>query len=432
MLKSSHKILTILLLTGVVLRLFLFLHFSDRPSFFLDDDSSGYLQLAENIRQGNGFSWEDQEPYTPNSFRTPGYPFFLLLHRLIGGSYRYAIITQILLAVATAFVIFLLAKDFGRSLLGCWAAAFFLFMPFSVMVSLRYLTQPLFTFGLVGAVWLWVRFLKTDSNRFLWLTALLLPALALLRPIAFYLYLPFLAGYLWYSFRFKKINLLRFFIVAAATVGLFFLVLSPWLIRNQVIFGHFALSSITPYQSYFYDAPAVYARNHRVSYAEARQFLEKDIAPHFQAGRFDDYMTFKAGEALSRRSGHYLTESWPGLIITRAILFVKFFVRDGAHYWAEFGLEGILLKAATWLERGVLLALGLGLILSLGRAIWYRDFVSGVSGFTLVLVVYFALLTGAVASAGLRFPVEPFIILLGLRGLASLKGLKILSPLRAK
>lgn len=424
MLKSSHKLLTIFLLAGVALRLFLFVHFADQPSFYLDDDSAGYIQLAENMREGRGFSWEAEEPYTPNSFRTPGYPFFLLLHRLIGGSYRYALITQIILAVATAYLIFLLARDGGQVRWGGLAAAVFLFMPFSAMVSLRYLTQPLFTFGLVVTVWIWLKFLKTDQNRYLWFAAPLLPLLALIRPIAFYIYIPFLIGYLWYNFRFKQsVNWIRFIWVAVLTVAVFFLVLSPWLIRNWFLFGHFNLASIVAYQSYFYDAPAIYAHNHGVSYNEARQFLEQDIRQYVGVTRFEDYMTFEVGGVLSDRAWHYWTESWPGLILTRAILFLKFFVRDGLHYWKEFGLSIFLAKWGIWIERGVLGLLSLGLGLSFWRTIKQRDFVSGVSGFMLILIAYFAVLTGAVVSAGLRFPVEPLIILLGLSGLSSFKRL---------
>ncbi|MDO8495018.1 MAG: glycosyltransferase family 39 protein [bacterium] len=422
---KNKKFLLGILLAGLAVRLFLLVYFSEKPSFFLDDDSPGYLQLAENIKQGNGFSWESAAPYTPNSFRTPGYPFFLLLHRAITGNYRSALVTQILLVVATAYLIFLLAKNFGGYLWGTVAVGVFLFMPFSVMVSVRYLTQSLFVFSLLGVVWVWLQFLKTDHHRYLWITVVLLPTLALIRPIAFYVYLPFLVGYLWYRYRAdQKINWTRFLIIAVLMVAVFFMVLSPWLIRNWFLFGHFSLASIPSYQLYFYDTPAVYAHNHGLSYAEARQFLEKDIEKYFRVARFEDYMTFEVSGVLADRAWHYLLESWPGLLITRAVLFLKFFVRDGIRYWGEFGLGGFLLELGALVERGVLSLLGLGTALFTWRVLRRRDFVSGAGGFLMILIAYFALLTGAVASAGLRFPVEPLIILVGLFGLTTLKSFK--------
>ncbi len=414
-----RKTLWFILIAGFLVKVFLWVYFLEhRPEFFIDDDSVGYLQLAENMRLGKGFSWQAGEPFEPNSFRTPGYPAFLAVARTAFGHYEAALIFQILLVTVTAGFIFLVAKEWGRPKLGLGAAGIFLFMPFSVMVSLRYLTQPLFTFGLMGAVWLWLKFLKTDNNRYLWFTALLLPLLALIRPIAFYIYLPFLAGYLWYYWRSRgNINWLRFVWVVILVLAIFFFVLSPWLIRNWFLFGHFALSSITAYQLYFYDTPAVYAYNHGMSHGAARQFLEKDIPNHLTVRTFDDYMTFEASPVLFRRAQYYLTESWLGLAVTRLTLFLKFFIRDGLHYWAEFGLGGWFLKLGVWAERAVLFLLGSGLALSTWRSLKYRDFASVMGGFFLIPIAYFALLTGAMASAGLRFPIEPLFILGGLAGL---------------
>lgn len=418
--------LLFILAAGFLVRIFLGVYFLDhRPEFFLDDDSAGYLQLAENMRLGRGFSWQAGEPFEPNSFRTPGYPAFLAAMRIFFGHYEAALAAQILLVVATAGLVFLIAKEWGRAKLGLWAAGIFLAMPFSVMVSLRYLTQPLFTFGLILAVWLWLKFLKTDENQYLWFTAILLPPLALVRPIAIYIYLPFLVGYIWYHYRLnQKVNGIRFIWIVILILAVFFLVLSPWLIRNWFLFGHPVLSSITAYQLYFYDAPAVYAHNHGISHGEARQFLEADIGRYLTVRTFDDYMTFEASSLLLSRAWYYLAESLSGLAITRLILFLKFFVRDGLHYWAEFGLGGWLLKLGVWAERGVLSLLGLGLALSAWRTLSRQNFVSVMSGFFLILIAYFALLTGAMASAGLRFPVEPLVILGGLGGLST-----ILKPL---
>ena len=141
------KILWFILLAGLLVRVGLWFYFTEhRPDFFMDDDSAGYLQLAENMRLGRGFSWQASEPFEPHSFRTPGYPAFLLVMRTASGHYEAALIAQIFLVTAVAGLIFLIARELGRPKLGLWAAGIFLFMPFSVMVSLRYLTQPLFTF----------------------------------------------------------------------------------------------------------------------------------------------------------------------------------------------------------------------------------------------------------------------------------------------
>ncbi len=416
-LTKPNYILVAILLAGLLVRLFLFFHFQNQPKFFYDDDSKGYVQLAENLRTGHGFSWDEKAPYEANSFRTPGYPAFLLTNRALFGDYRFALLAQIILVVLTAYLIFLLAKEWKTNKLGYWAAAIFLFMPFSIMVSLRYLTQPLFTFLLTLAVWLWLKHLKNKSIKYFIGAVIILPLLALVRPIAFYLPIVFILS-LVISFwpnpkeAIKKIAIL---------IAVFFTILSPWLARNYSLFGKFSLSSITPYQLYFYDTPAVYATTHKVSYDEARAFLEKDIKQYLPTDKFEDYMKYKSEDMLNKRSWHYLLESRLSLLVTRANLFFKFFVRDGIHYWASQCRSCLFLKFPSpilsavpiYLERSILGILFLGFLAFSWQSLRSKN---NAQVFISLVVVYFALLTGAVASAGLRFPVEPLIILAGLAG----------------
>lgn len=428
----NKKIIYFILLAGLLLRLFLFFYFLDNQSFFYDDDSSGYLQLAENMRIHKIFSWDTEQSLTPNSFRTPGYPIFLFLHRILFGSYFSALITQSLLVVASAYLLFLLAESLGKRKIGEIGAAIFLFMPFSMMVSLRFLTQPIFTFILMLTVWFWFLFLRFNQNKYFLTVSLLLPVLALIRPIAVFIYLPFLIS-LFYSgwFLDKKKVIFRSIIL----IFLFFLVLSPWMLRNYRLFGEFSLSSIIPYQMYFYDAPAVYAFNHKVSYSQASKFLENDIKKYTKASSFQEYPTFIHSEILKWRAKEIIFESPTGFLAVRSILAFKFFIRDGIRYWFEeerlgsaknifdsknlSDIKNLNFYQSSFvfgvlLERFLLLTLLGGLIYSifLLKNSLKKDII-----FLLFLVItYFAVLTGAVVSAGLRFPAESLFILVGLIG----------------
>ncbi|MBI2053857.1 MAG: hypothetical protein HYT36_00785 [Candidatus Staskawiczbacteria bacterium] len=55
---KSKKTIYIILLVGLLARLFLFFNFLDSPAFFYDDDSFDYVQLAENLRVNRIFSWD--------------------------------------------------------------------------------------------------------------------------------------------------------------------------------------------------------------------------------------------------------------------------------------------------------------------------------------------------------------------------------------
>ncbi|MEK7536897.1 MAG: glycosyltransferase family 39 protein [Patescibacteria group bacterium] len=415
---QNRKVIYLILLAGLLARLFLFFNFLDSQEFFYDDDSFGYVQLAENMRVNKIFSWEADEPFVPNSFRTPGYPFFLFLHKAIFGNYLAALVVQSILVVASAYILFLLAEISGKKRIGELAAAIFLFMPFSLQVSLQFLTQPLFLFTLMLAVWFWVLFLKTNQNKFFLYVSFLLPVLALIRPIAVFIYIPFLISF-FYNQRFlnKKLFLYKSF----GLIFIFFLILLPWMIRNYRLFGEFSLSSIGPYQLYFYDAPAVYSFNHDLSFAQAREFLENKMNEQTQIVSFDEYFTYFHSDILKQRAKEVFFESPLGLLATRGILGFKFFVRDGIRYWLEQDEFSLIL-----IERISLFVIFAGMIFYLSSFFRRNSQDKELILFFALLIFYFAALSGAVSSAGLRFVVEPLFILTGLLGFKN--GLDLVNP----
>ena len=405
---KSKRIIFLILVSGLLLRFFLFFGFLDNQELFYDDDSLGYVQLAENMKEGRGFSWDEKEPFRPNSFRTPGYPLFLLLNRLLFGSYLPALLVQFLLVAASAYILFLIAESLGSRRIGEIGAAIFLFMPFSVLVSLQFLTQSLFAFVLMLAVWFWLLFLKKRQTRYFLFVSALLPVLALIRPIAIFLYLPFVISLfqsLWTSDKKRTVYLSAFLIL------IFFLLLSPWLLRNYLLFGEYSLSSIGPYQLYFYEAPPVYAFNHNVSRAEAGELLEREIEKYTHASAFEEYPTFAHSDILSQKGREIIFESPAGLVFLKVIQGFKFFIRDGIRYWLEQRGLGLVLT-----ERAFLFVIFLGMIASLSSFL-KKDFPNRPYHFFFILIIfYFAFLTGAMASAGFRFVVEPLFILTGLTG----------------
>ena len=229
----SKKTIAIILSLGLIVRIALFFYLLDKPRAFIDDDSSTYLQSAENLRLGRGFSWEESPPYHPDAFRTPGYPVFLLLHRVVFGTYNSALITQSFLAVAIALIIFLLAREYGKIRIGYAAAAVFLAMPFSLNVSLKFLTQTFFTFALMLAVFYWIRFLKTNAFKYFITAAILLPLAAYIRPIAQYIYIPFMLSLIYAKWAAgSKIDFKDILKKSGLILAIFLLVLAPWLYRN--------------------------------------------------------------------------------------------------------------------------------------------------------------------------------------------------------
>ena len=407
--KTSTWLFTFLV-AGFIIRVILLGLYGGDVQFTNDDDSKEYLILASNMEAGRGFSQSSTEPFMPDSFRTPGYPFFILISKLVLGSFKAALVLQALLVSLTAFFVYKIGSILKKDKTGLIAAVIFLFMPFSLLVSVRFLTQVPFTFLLVSAVYCWLRFLNSGSRKYFWLAVVILPLLAYIRPIGQWVYLPFMLSYLYQRRPFDGKTLKDVLIV----LFVFYAALMPWLYRNGQHFGRWELSSISGYQLYFYDAPAVVAANENISYGQAREQLESEAGRTIPVSNFDEYMEFEHKDTLTQKAIEYMTQDISSLIIVRLKLLFSFFTRDGIRYWFEYWQPGQNIKESNFIyaviaERLVLLGLLFGAIRTSIKLPFIR-----------LVVIYFAILSGAVSSAGLRFPVEPLILLLGVMGLADL------------
>jgi 4-amino-4-deoxy-L-arabinose transferase-like glycosyltransferase len=419
-----RRAVIVLFALALVVRLVLLVGMSVAdPGFFYDDDSSGYVQLAMNIEDGHGFSTEATAPYLPNSFRTPGYPYFLTAIHMVTGNFESALIVQILLTIGIAWLIIAIGRKYISETVGFVAATIFLFMPFSLLVAMRYLTQVSFTATLMLALWSFLIYLKNNKPVYLIAAATLVPVAALIRPIAILFVAPFIATLI-FAWLFKQISWKRALGASVIFVVIFIVGIAPWLARNHEVFGNASLSSLMPFQLYFYDGPAIYATAHHLSYADARKVLDARIAtvtglPYSTHVR--EYTEFSALTPILVHEGIKVALENPiALIETRFIQFFKFFVRDGIRYWIErYGIDtahgaGF---AAVVAERVILFVIMIGFFYTSVRALLSKNI--PVLAMTFV-VLYFAVLTGIMASAGLRYPAEPLFLLLGTFGLYEL------------
>lgn len=402
--------------------LFIFIEIS--PEFPIDNDSMGYISIAQNMQNGNGFAWDTGMPFTPDSFRTPAYPAFLYIHNLIFGSFIPALVTQIFLSLLIGLLMIKIADRYLKAPgVGIISAGIFFFMPFSLLVTERYLTQILYTVTVMGAAWYWLEYLAGGKIKNLIATSLLIPITALVRPISIFFTAPFIAslalGWFW-----KKINIKKATLVSAALVAVFVIVIAPWIWRNYKVFGLPYLSSITAVQLYFYDAPAVYATAQDIEYEEARTYLNNHIEKVTGLNVAENPIPYTELSELTpilKEEGlkFFLADPW-ALLETRAIQFFKFFTRDGIRYWIEhYGVD----TYSGWALIPIISERALLLLFTIGFFFYaIREFlVKNLTATALVLIVmYFAALSGVMSSAGLRFPAEPLFLLLGTLGIYQL------------
>jgi 4-amino-4-deoxy-L-arabinose transferase-like glycosyltransferase len=246
----------------------------------LGGDSSGYFNLSENLRHNGVFSLSPAAPFIPESFRLPGYPFFLYIFTFLPGSYVTAIIVQMILAAASPVILYKLGKKFLSEKGAFIGALLFCIEPTTVFLSTVVMSDTIFVFALLLGIYL--LFLNPKNFR----VAAILSAVAgllfgyavLVRVIAQYLADCIIAAYL-----FVYHQELRSFGKVAIKIGVFVvgmaLVIAPWALREHRVFNTYTLSS-TPYINFTqYNLVYFYAYQHHISTTEA-QHVYSDRIPH--------------------------------------------------------------------------------------------------------------------------------------------------------
>ena len=257
---SLKKRLLIVMAVGLILRLGLLFVFWDEPLTI--GDEIHYQRLAENILNHHEFSYEEGQPH---SLRPPFYPFFLsAVYFLTGGPSPNAVrIVQIFLSLGIMIVVYLFGKNAFDARIGILAAFIFAVYPSFIFFTHLLLSELLFTLFLLLFVYLFFKFLKEDSTgaeqstfpnakgfpysnfslssnkniRITFLTGLLLGLGALTRSGLF----PFLfVAIIFVFFVCRGILFERIKWVCALSLG-FVLVVSPWTVRNYILFKDLVL-----------------------------------------------------------------------------------------------------------------------------------------------------------------------------------------------
>ncbi len=237
-LASREKVALILLffLALVVRAVYIgrFVGFASPPVY----DEIGYDLLATSMLQGHGFVLDITA--APTASRVPGYPLFLaLLYGLFGHHVWVVRLVQAILGSFTCLLIYALAKSVANRRVGLLAALAASFYPlFLYMGGLLY-SETLALLLLVAALYLFTTIMKHKSWARALFAGILLAASVLTNPLGALLIPILLVGLLMaQGWR----DGFRYGIVLSLGA---LLVLTPWVVRNFVVFDRFIpLSSL--------------------------------------------------------------------------------------------------------------------------------------------------------------------------------------------
>ncbi len=224
---NRNKILIVLLI-GLILRLILLAYFWDKPLTIVDE--THYQQLAENIYKHKEFAMTKG---SPTSMRPPLYPIFLrTIYFLVDGIHLNAVrIVQIILSLATIFMVFMLGKKIFNEKIGLLAALVFAVYPSFIFFTHLLLTEVLFTFLFSFFIWYFILFLEKKRFRDIWMAGIFMGLGALTRSILY----PFFVIALIFLFISCKGSIsqnAKWLILL--TIG-YVIVVGPWSIRNTIL-----------------------------------------------------------------------------------------------------------------------------------------------------------------------------------------------------
>lgn len=303
-------------------------------------DAAEYYSLAQSLLADGQFLLHSFP--VPEQFRTIGYPAIIAtVFALTGGSeyvpgsvlptpgdsFYISLGFLCLLGAATSAITYAIALSLGLRrhfavisgiLFGLSPAV--MFLPVSGMGS-----DMVFVFLFAVALYLLIQL----PDRRPWLYAVVIGAVmgyaTLTRPVGQYfallliLAIPFFADARWLP------KSRRAFLLTGTALIAFLVVISPWLIRNYRVAGHFAISSIPPYSFYNYNIPQFRAFHDGTSEANEQKKLEAYLGNPSGI----TYRSFLYTDRINEYNAQFIKENFFPYAVFHTIKTIPFFLGSG-------------------------------------------------------------------------------------------------------
>ena len=201
------------------------------------NDEVIFTSIAWNLVSGNGYSVNGE---IPTARRPPGYPFLLAgVFTIFGKSWVVARVTNILISSLTVGVIYLMSCRLFNRNIGLIAALIGTFYPAFIRFSLRIISDTLFVFIISIALYCFTKIHDRPKSLGTKLICGVFLGVGMLTRSELLLFIPFLVIWAFLSY--------RQFYAALRTIAIILLpallFVSPWVIRNHIVFDGFVMST---------------------------------------------------------------------------------------------------------------------------------------------------------------------------------------------
>jgi hypothetical protein len=278
----KHAIWMILLLSLTVKICLTLFVFNNNPDGLWGADSSSYWNPALSILKTHTFSVSPDQVGSPETIRTPGYPFFLFL---IMKSFSKSVAAVIWIQVVMSLISIYFAYRIGELVFGSKAgilAGVFAALDLTAIASCNMiLTEILFDFLLILGVWFVLKWLlqkKQGSLPYLWLfiACCCFSAATLVRPVLYFFFPVFwIFCFIWGVNNWpgtKQFTLMMMIVIVPAVI-----VIGGWQARNGYLTENAGISSIQGTNLLYYRGAGVYAMKKGISIEKARVMLKQDF-----------------------------------------------------------------------------------------------------------------------------------------------------------
>jgi len=383
---KNKSLLVYLMICSIIIKCILLLIMG--PHTFLD--GKAYITIAEFIFNNN-FSFPSSElddmPITPYI-----YSIFYPISKYIG-LYAYAIPNIILASITILIIFHITLLIFENKVIANISAIITAFYPFFNFYSITILTEIIFIFFLYLSLFYATRFMKYLSLKDLLLFSLLFAMSSLVRPITIPMFAFFLILFIIYLIqKNRKIYTIVKYITSSIIV--FYMTLSPWIIRNYQITNEIRLTTPSPNASF-----AFYIGNNPLNKTGGGLNGDFDLSKYENMSDIN-----KASEIAFKDSINWIINNptdWALLVYKKFIRFYRITIHAKQY-------QSIKYKLLSIFSYGIIVLLfSYGLIASYRSYFWVYS----------PMILFTLLLTGIhmtlFASVRYRLPIEPFMIIIG-------------------
>lgn len=359
-------------------------------------DAQAYDNIAVNLLDGYGFRENKTKSFefdTAIVRAGPAYEFFLAgIYKVFGHHYESVWIFQALLHALGAWFLYLASKkifkEYGKQI-GILAAALFGLHPDLIEISAMLMTETLYLFLITLIIWLFVELYQDPTKKFISISLGFVLGLAILSRPPVLLFVPIiLFFYVWHR-HFKEGVIFLLFLILAVT---------PWVIRNYIIFHQFILTTLIGEYN-LWVGNTLLANGGQIS------------------GGFNPVTTYTEVNGFSGLKQQASREFWV-FIIAHPLVFIKLCILRFIRYFSLIRPMGFWFYQNGWPQLIFVVSSGIAIVIL---------FLSGLSGIVLALkeknkllcylVTFTAMaplvLISTVVESRYRFQIYPFLALLG-------------------